>query len=135
MATVRRARRTQEMDHTEDEQEQQPRKGSADIVESQISIKARRSKKEPEDVTRFKRRPTKPVTVIAVALGFDGLKRVRPGAKFVYNAPLDDEEHVILPTWAVLERDYQPEPETELPPGMKPKVRGGASQGGLKPQL
>lgn len=104
------------------------------IVESPKSKAARAAKREPVDVAALKNRKTKQVTLRAVRMGFDGLRRIRPGAEFTFNAPLDDEGRVLLPTWAVLKNEYVPDPETQMPPGMQPRVRGGATQGGVRPQ-
>lgn len=103
--------------------------------ESKLSIAARKARLEPEDVEKDKKRKKVKVDLIATRLGFDGVKRVREGAKFSMKCPLDDDGHVILPTWAVFPEDYVPAEPVQLPPGMKPKVRGGATVGGVKPNL
>lgn len=110
-------------------------RGPETLQESEISRTARRAKQEPADVTKFKQSKRKNVTLIAVSMGFDGEKRIRPGAQFTMSVPVDDNGHVVLPTWAMLPQDYRPNPEVVLPPGMRPRVRGGATEGGLKPEL
>lgn len=108
---------------------------NAGVKESSISRRAREISRVPVDVEEAKKRPTKNVRLRAVKLGFDGVQRIRPGAVFNFDAPLDEEGNVILPKWAVLEHEYVPEEEVQLPPGMQPKVHGRVSQGGLKPSL
>jgi hypothetical protein len=109
-------------------------KSSKTVVESEKSRAARQAKREPPDVAALRNRKTARVRLRAIRLGYDGYKRIRQGAVFDYDAPVDAAGEVSLPTWAVMEKEYQAEPEVKMPPGMQPRVRGGASQGGVKPQ-
>lgn len=119
-------------DETDDEK---PTKTVARPKESEQSKLARQRKREPDELAALRRRKRVEVDLIAIELGWNNEVRVRPGAKFRMKVPLDDDGNAILPTWAVFPEDYREAPEKELPPGMKPKVRGGATVGGVKPKL
>lgn len=103
--------------------------------ESEISKTARSRKREPDELAALRRRKRVEVELVAIELGWNNEQRIREGAKFKMKVPLDDEGNVILPTWAVFPEDYREAAPLELPPGMKPKVRGGATVGGVKPKL
>lgn len=100
------------------------------LEESPHSLKAKAARLEKSDPDEAPKRTAR-VRCTATRLGYYDNMRVREGVTIAYEAELDEENRPILPTWLVLEKDYVPAEEPQLPPGMQ-KVRGGATQGGLK---
>lgn len=112
-----------------DKEERLPTK-TTEVRESEASRKRKEERRVPADVAARKKVPTKSVVVVALRMGYMHETRINPGTKFAFDAPIDKDGGVILPTWMSLEADYVPEPEPTLT--YLPKVRGGASEGGLK---